>query len=109
MNRVCSLAGRKELTDKTKYESIRILNAALMERLGEVSGELKKAQQAIETLTAENERYQKREDEPPLGAEDEPEPRPTPAEKKAMDPPLPENGAQRDPDALGLNGHFSPV
>jgi hypothetical protein len=62
------------MTDKTKYESIRILNTALMERLGEVSGELKKAQEAIETLSAENERYR-------LG-----ELRPTPAEKKAQDP-----------------------
>jgi chromosome segregation ATPase len=40
MKRTCSLAGKQELSDKTRYESIKILNQTLMERLGEVTGEL---------------------------------------------------------------------
>jgi chromosome segregation ATPase len=45
------------LSDKTRYESIKVLNQALMERLGEVTGELKKAKEEVEALSAANERY----------------------------------------------------
>jgi hypothetical protein len=39
--------GKHEMTDRTKFESIRLLNTALMERLGEVTGQLMNADQEI--------------------------------------------------------------
>jgi hypothetical protein len=55
-----ALGGEALLSDKTRYESIKILNQALMERLGEVSGELKKAKEELEVLSQANERYRQR-------------------------------------------------
>jgi hypothetical protein len=51
MNRTWSLGGnRKELSDKAKYESIKILNQALMERLGGVTGRLKAMEEGIKNV-----------------------------------------------------------
>jgi hypothetical protein len=45
--------GEAEMSDKTKFESIKVLNTALMERLGEVTAELIKAKAEIARLTEE--------------------------------------------------------
>jgi hypothetical protein len=42
MNRTFSLEGSREMSDKVRYESIKVLNQALMERLGEATAELNK-------------------------------------------------------------------
>jgi hypothetical protein len=42
--------GKHELSDRTKFQSIQMLNTALMERLGEVTGQLIRAQEEIQAL-----------------------------------------------------------
>jgi chromosome segregation ATPase len=105
------------MSDKTKYESIKVLNTALMERLGKVTGELHELREGLgisETegllrqdmaeLKAENERLkaelqavvtelkaQKKERK-------RLELKPTPAEKKAMDGPQRGPGVPVGPD-----------
>jgi hypothetical protein len=44
--------GKHEMSDKTKFESIKVLNNALMERLGEVTGQLIRANEELESYRA---------------------------------------------------------
>jgi hypothetical protein len=42
--------GKHEMSDRTKFESIKMLNTALMERLGEVTGTLIKTREELAML-----------------------------------------------------------
>jgi hypothetical protein len=42
--------GKHEMSDRTKFESIKVLNNALMERLGEVTGQLIRCQEELSAL-----------------------------------------------------------
>jgi hypothetical protein len=112
MNRTFSLGGGGELSDKTKYESIKVLNQALLERLGEVTGLLNEARAyinrikrvflfAIDDISPEHRDQIKayvleHVDDPEIGSQREPgaplapvgsdELKPSPAEKAAQDP-----------------------
>jgi hypothetical protein len=102
MNRTFSLGGG-ELSDKTKYESIKVLNQALLERLGEVTGLLNEARAYINRIRrvflfgiddvpiSPEHRDQikayvlEHVDDPEMGPDPETL-KPTPAEKKGQDP-----------------------
>jgi hypothetical protein len=47
--------GKHEMSDRTKFESIRVLNTALMERLGEVTGQLIRCQEELSALKSKYE------------------------------------------------------